>query len=59
MFNRAWIEARLSRKAAAGAIKGLLTLTVLAWFLIWMFADDDLRGNFNQAVKSMWSEIAR
>ena len=59
MFNRAWIEARLSRKGAAGSIKGLFILTMVAWFVVWLFAGDDLRGNFNQALDSLWSGFAK
>ena len=59
MFNRAWIEARLSRKGAANSIKGLFIMTLVAWFFIWMFANDDLRGNFNQALESLWSGFAK
>lgn len=58
-FNRAWIEARLSRKTAANSIKGLFIVTMVAWFVIWLFAKDDLRGNLDQALESAWSEIAK
>lgn len=56
-FNRAWLEAALARKSAAMAVRGILIITVIAWFLIWLFAGDDYRGNLNEALQSFWSGI--
>ena len=55
MFNRAWIEARLSRKGTANSLKGLFILTMVAWLVVWRFAGDYLRGNFNEALEAWWS----
>jgi hypothetical protein len=49
----------LSRKTAANSIKGLFVITMAVWFVIWLFANDNLRGNLDQALKSAWSEIAK
>ncbi len=34
--NRLWFEERLSRKFAAGSMRGIALATVLAWFFIWL-----------------------
>ena len=53
-FNRAWLAERLSSKTAAGSVKLIITGTLLAWFVIWLVAGDDLRGNLNRALQSIW-----
>ena len=57
MFNRAWIEKRLARRPAANTIKGILAVTLLMWFLVWLFAGDDLRNNFTDTLKSFWADF--
>ena len=36
--NRAWVARRLAHKPAAYSIWGIVFLTLLAWFLIWLLA---------------------
>ncbi len=57
--NRAWLAARLARKHAALSLKSFLIVTLVAWFAIWLFANDDNRNNLNQALESLWSEVAK
>ena len=57
MFNRAWIEKRLARRPAANTIKGILAVTLLMWFLVWLFAGDDLRNNFTDTLESFWADF--
>ncbi len=52
--NRAWLDARLARKPAAGWLKGFMLITVVAWFVIWLFAKDEYRERLNQALESLW-----
>lgn len=58
-FNRAWLDKRLARKSAAGSIKGFIFLTLLVWFAIFLFADNEYRDQLNQAFKSFWFELAK
>ena len=58
-FNRAWLEARLARNSAAGTLKVIILVTVVAWFLIWLFAGDDYRNNLNQALESWFSGFGK
>lgn len=58
-INRAWIEKRMARKHVASSVKGFFTLTLLAWFLVWLFAGDDLRGNFSQTLESFLTNFGK
>ena len=58
-FNRGWLEARLARNPVASSIKGIFIVTLLAWFLVWLFAGDEFRGNIGEALQSFRSEIAK
>ena len=56
MTNRAWLEARLSRKHAADALKGLVVLTFVIWILVFLFAREEYGNNLNNTIKSFWSD---
>ncbi len=56
--NRAWLEARLTRKHTALAVNGFILLTVLAWLVIWLAVDDDRRQRLNRAVTGFWQGVS-
>lgn len=58
-FNRAWMEKRMAGKSAADSFKGLILVTILVWFAIWLFAADEHRGRLSQAVETFWSEVGK
>ena len=36
--NRAWVARQLAGKHAANSVRGVIFITLLAWFLIWLLA---------------------
>ena len=58
-FNRAWLARILARKSAAGSLKGIIFVTIVVWFAIWLFAGDEHRGRLSQTIQSFWSGLAK
>ncbi|MCZ6647340.1 MAG: hypothetical protein O7B79_14010 [SAR324 cluster bacterium] len=59
MVNQAWLAALLARRGAAYSFKGIIVITVLVWFGIWLFANEEHRNSLNQALGSFWADIGK